>query len=56
MLAKNPSALVFLAAVAIFAGLTEQTHAQSNFYQGKTIAVIVGSAPGGLYDLSLIHI
>jgi tripartite-type tricarboxylate transporter receptor subunit TctC len=25
--------------------------AQANFYQGKTITVIVGSAPGGLYDL-----
>ena len=26
-------------------------HAQANFYSGKTITVIVGSAPGGLYDL-----
>ena len=25
--------------------------AQSNFYQGKTVTVVVGSAPGGLYDL-----
>ncbi len=26
-------------------------HAQENFYQGKTIRIIVGSAPGGGYDL-----
>jgi tripartite-type tricarboxylate transporter receptor subunit TctC len=26
-------------------------HAQENFYQGKTIRVIVGTAPGGGYDL-----
>ena len=26
-------------------------HAQENFYQGKTIRLIVGSAPGGGYDL-----
>ena len=25
--------------------------AQGNFYQGKTVTVVVGSAPGGLYDL-----
>jgi tripartite-type tricarboxylate transporter receptor subunit TctC len=25
--------------------------AQGNFYQGKSITVVVGSAPGGLYDL-----
>ena len=25
--------------------------AQANFYNGKTITVVVGSAPGGLYDL-----
>ena len=26
-------------------------HAQSPFYQGKTIRVIVGTPPGNLYDL-----
>jgi tripartite-type tricarboxylate transporter receptor subunit TctC len=31
------------AAVSVFA--------QANFYQGKTVTVVVGSAPGGLYDL-----
>ena len=25
--------------------------AQTNFYQGKPIAIIVGTVPGGLYDL-----
>ena len=30
---------------------TADIHAQANFYSGKTITVVVGSAPGGLYDL-----
>jgi len=29
----------------------EPIFAQANFYAGKTITVVVGSAPGGLYDL-----
>jgi tripartite-type tricarboxylate transporter receptor subunit TctC len=28
-----------------------EVHAQQNFYQGKTITVVVGTVPGGLYDL-----
>jgi tripartite-type tricarboxylate transporter receptor subunit TctC len=32
-------------------GLLHGLHAQTNFYQGKTITVIVGTVPGGLYDL-----
>jgi len=28
----------------------EQTFAQANFYQGKTIRIIVGLTPGGFYD------
>jgi tripartite-type tricarboxylate transporter receptor subunit TctC len=31
--------------------LGSAAHAQDNFYQGKTIRLIVGSAPGGGYDL-----
>jgi tripartite-type tricarboxylate transporter receptor subunit TctC len=38
-------------ALAFLLGFSTRTHAQTNFYQGKTITVIVGSAPGGLYDL-----
>ena len=29
----------------------ERAFAQANFYAGKTVTVVVGSAPGGLYDL-----
>jgi tripartite-type tricarboxylate transporter receptor subunit TctC len=28
-----------------------ESQAQANFYSGKTLTVVVGSAPGGLYDL-----
>jgi tripartite-type tricarboxylate transporter receptor subunit TctC len=44
-------ALALLAAILVLFGTSEQAHAQANFYSGKTITVIVGSAPGGLYDL-----
>jgi tripartite-type tricarboxylate transporter receptor subunit TctC len=39
------TALVFLF------GVNAESQAQANFYNGKTITVVVGSAPGGLYDL-----
>jgi tripartite-type tricarboxylate transporter receptor subunit TctC len=32
-------------------GLPQGLLAQANFYQGKTITIIVGTVPGGLYDL-----
>lgn len=32
-------------------GVNAELHGQTNFYGGKTITVVVGSAPGGLYDL-----
>lgn len=32
-------------------GICSDGFAQTNFYGGKTITVVVGSAPGGLYDL-----
>src|SRR5438876_9988300 len=28
----------------------EQTFAQANFYQGKTVRIVVGLTPGGFYD------
>lgn len=31
--------------------IVERASAQTPFYQGKTVTVVVGSAPGGLYDL-----
>ncbi len=42
---RSVTALIFLL------GFSAPSYAQANFYQGKTITVIVGSAPGGLYDL-----
>jgi tripartite-type tricarboxylate transporter receptor subunit TctC len=31
-------------------GLPQGLQAQANFYQGKTVTIIVGTVPGGLYD------
>lgn len=42
--------MFFLIAIS-FLGLSQEISAQANFYQGKTVTVVVGSAPGGLYDL-----
>jgi tripartite-type tricarboxylate transporter receptor subunit TctC len=41
----------FCAVISFIIGATSEIVAQSNFYQGKTVTVVVGSAPGGLYDL-----
>ena len=41
----------FVAVLVFLLAISTETCAQSNFYQGKTITVVVGSAPGGLYDL-----
>jgi len=40
-----------LVALLLFFSLSPAVHAQDNFYQGKTIKIVVGSAPGGGYDL-----
>ncbi len=43
----------YLAAAAflsLFIGLPYALQAQTNFYQGKTITIVVGTVPGGLYD------
>ena len=42
-----------LAAVSLLSLFIGAPHglAQTNFYQGKTITIIVGTVPGGLYDL-----
>jgi tripartite-type tricarboxylate transporter receptor subunit TctC len=47
---KFPVVLYFTAVVFFF-GVQSEIFGQSNFYQGKTVTVVVGSAPGGLYDL-----
>jgi tripartite-type tricarboxylate transporter receptor subunit TctC len=44
-------AIISLAAAAIFAAAVVPASAQ-DFYKGKTIAIIVGFSPGGLYDLT----
>ena len=46
----NVVRLVGLAVVFLF-GVNADVRAQANFYAGKTVTVVVGSAPGGLYDL-----
>lgn len=45
---KAVTAGVFL---SLIIGLPHGLQAQTNFYQGKTITVVVGTVPGGLYDL-----
>jgi tripartite-type tricarboxylate transporter receptor subunit TctC len=49
--ALKAGAFGWVAALSFMLGISTPTYAQANFYQGKTITVIVGSAPGGLYDL-----
>jgi tripartite-type tricarboxylate transporter receptor subunit TctC len=36
--------------LSLMIGLPRGLQAQTNFYQGKTITIIVGTVPGGLYD------
>ena len=43
--------LAAVALLTLFIGSPHGLLAQTNFYQGKTIAIIVGTVPGGLYDL-----
>ena len=47
----NLGAFGFVAVLVYLLGVSAQTHAQTNFDQGKSITIVVGSAPGGLYDL-----
>jgi tripartite-type tricarboxylate transporter receptor subunit TctC len=42
--------LAAVAFLSLFIGSPRGLHAQTNFYQGKTITIIVGTVPGGLYD------
>ncbi len=42
------SALLFFVPAAF--GITPDLQAQTPFYQGKTVRIVVGSTPGGLYD------
>jgi tripartite-type tricarboxylate transporter receptor subunit TctC len=42
--------LAAVAFLSLFIGSPHELQAQTNFYQGKTITIIVGTVPGGLYD------
>jgi tripartite-type tricarboxylate transporter receptor subunit TctC len=44
------SSIIFLVGLVLAHAHTARLEAQSSFYQKKTIQVVVGSAPGGLYD------
>lgn len=39
------------AAISLLLGLSQEISAPAKFYQGKTVTVVVGLAPGGLYAL-----
>ena len=45
------SAAGFVVLFGCLLGLPHGLQAQADFYQGKTITVVVGTVPGGLYDL-----
>jgi len=49
MKAKETASIVLLSMFLILPQLS-QAQQQSPFYQKKTIQVVIGSAPGGLYD------
>ncbi|HYJ17344.1 MAG TPA: hypothetical protein VE170_17755, partial [Candidatus Limnocylindria bacterium] len=43
--------LAAVALISLFIGSPHRLQAQSSFYRDKTITIIVGTVPGGLYDL-----
>jgi tripartite-type tricarboxylate transporter receptor subunit TctC len=47
---QNVKVLGAVAFLSLFVGSPHGLQAQTNFYQGKTITIIVGTVPGGLYD------
>jgi tripartite-type tricarboxylate transporter receptor subunit TctC len=51
VLLKVMRAVIFGAVLLFHFSVIQSVLAQTNFYNGKTITVVVGSAPGGLYDL-----
>jgi tripartite-type tricarboxylate transporter receptor subunit TctC len=48
---QTVNAFAAIALLSLLLGLPRALPAQTNFYQGKTISIIVGTVPGGLYDL-----
>jgi len=49
--AKVVRLTVLVASLVFLFGVHADVRAQANYYSGKTVTVVVGSAPGGLYDL-----
>ena len=47
---QNSKMLAAVAFLSLLIGSPHGLQAQTNFYQGKTITIIVGTVPGGLYD------
>jgi len=47
---QKTKVLAAVAFLSLFIGSPRQLHAQTDFYKGKTITVVVGTVPGGLYD------
>ena len=48
---QKTKAVAVVVFMSLLIGLPRGIQAQANFYQGKTITVVVGTVPGGLYDL-----
>ena len=48
---QKTKAVAVVVFMSLLIGLPHGLQAQANFYQGKTITVVVGTVPGGLYDL-----
>ena len=48
---QKTKAVAIIVLMSLLIGLPRGIQAQANFYQGKTITVVVGTVPGGLYDL-----
>ena len=48
MISRDRFTLLFFAVAALL--LSPSVHAAAPYYEGKTIRIIVGTAPGGGYD------
>jgi len=48
---QKTKAVAVVVFMSLLVGSPHGLQAQANFYQGKTITVVVGTVPGGLYDL-----
>lgn len=51
-LSRHNVALIIAACAMNFPGQIARSHTAGDFYRGKTIRVMIGSAPGAVYDLT----